>query len=59
MFVFRLCDLKGVETLKKKAAVNTAFLFSYDECVRGLFLILKQYYKNHKLQNEIEGSKQD
>ena len=34
-------NLTVVETLKLVAVVNTAFLFCYDECVRGLFLILK------------------
>ena len=33
-----LCDLTGVETLKKAAAVNTAFLFCWSECALGLFL---------------------
>ena len=33
-----LCDLTEVETLKKKAVVNTIFLFGCGECIRRLLL---------------------
>ena len=33
----RLCDLTGVESLKKVAVVNTAFLFCCGECVMDCF----------------------
>ena len=32
------CDFTGVETLKQVAVFNTAFLFCWGECLRGLFL---------------------
>ena len=41
VLVYCICDPMGVETLKQVTAINTAFLFCYDEYVRGLFLILK------------------
>ena len=39
--VYFFCDLTGVETLKQVVFVNTAFLFRYEKCIRGLSVILK------------------
>ena len=37
-YVYCLCDVTEVETLKQLAVVNAAFLPCYGECVRVLFL---------------------